>query len=295
MNRPLLYALPGNEDMAALLSGKVGCQRGKIHIRRFPDGETYLRYDTLPANCSVAVLCTLNRPDEKVMSIILAASTARKLGAVRVGLIAPYLAYMRQDTSFEPGEAVSAQSFAQLLSAHFDWIATVEPHLHRIRGLHEIFSCQSASISVMPLLADWICREVRNPIVIGPDSESRQWVGAIAEAGGLPFLTLNKVRHGDRKVQIEEADLSQCRGHQPLLVDDIISTATTMIESIKYLKANGLASPLCLSVHALFAGQAYTRLIEAGARQVVTTNTVQHPTNGIDVSAMIASAVRSLL
>ena len=295
MNRPLLCALPGNEEMAALLSERLGCERGVIQIRRFPDGETYLRYDTPPVGRSVAVLCTLDRPDEKVMSVILAASAARKLGAVRVGLVAPYLAYMRQDASFKPGEAVSAYSFAQLLSAHFDWIATVEPHLHRIHTLCEIFSCASESISVMPILADWICREVRSPVVIGPDSESRQWVGAIAKAAGLPFLTLSKVRQGDRQVQIQEADLSQCRGRQPVLVDDIISTATTMIESITYLKANGLAAPLCLGVHGLFAEEAYTRLLEVGARQIVTTNTVRHPTNGIDVSGSIAKAVQPLL
>jgi ribose-phosphate pyrophosphokinase len=147
----------------------------------------------------------------------------------------------------------------------------------------------------VPLFADWIRREVLNPVVIGPDSESGQWVGALAQKANVPFLTLNKVRRGDRQVKIEDVDLSKWRKHTPLLVDDIISTGTTLVESIKLLKANGLGVPVCMAVHGLFAAQAYEALIEAGAKRIVTTNTVRHPTNQIDVSDAIAQSVQSFL
>lgn len=293
--RSLIFPLPGNDEMAALLASALGCECGTIAVRRFPDGETYLRYDTLPAGRSIGVLCTLDRPDEKLMSLVLAASTARELGAARVGLIAPYLAYMRQDTRFNEGESVSAIAFARLISAHFDWIVTVDPHLHRIHRLSDIFSSPAASVSAAPLFADWICREVPNPVVIGPDSESGQWVSALAQKANVPFLTLNKVRRGDRQVQIEDVDLSKWRKHTPLLVDDIISTGTTLVASIKLLKANGLGAPVCMAVHGLFAAQAYEALLDAGAKRIVTTNTVRHLTNQIDMSDAIAQTVQSFL
>ncbi|WP_164119514.1 ribose-phosphate pyrophosphokinase-like domain-containing protein, partial [Stenotrophomonas maltophilia] len=82
----------------------------------------------------------LAQPNEKILPLIFAAATARELGAARVGLVAPYLAYMRQDRRFNPGEAVTSRQMAHLVSGAFDWMVTVDPHLHRYSDLSEIYS-----------------------------------------------------------------------------------------------------------------------------------------------------------
>ena len=137
---PLLFALPGNERLASILAPAIGAEIGKAEIRHFPDGETYWRYDTPVAGREVALLCTLDRPDDKALPLLFAAAAARDLRAKRVGLIAPYLAYMRQDHRFQPGEAITSGTFAGIVSGEIDWLVTVDPHLHRRSSLDEIYS-----------------------------------------------------------------------------------------------------------------------------------------------------------
>src|SRR5688500_12951138 len=128
MSKPVLIPMPGNEAMAAGLAAALGADVGELETRRFPDDETYLRLKTDVSGRSVAVICTLDRPDDKFLPLAIAAATARDLGAARVGLVAPYLAYMRQDRQFKEGEGITSAHFARLLSSAFDWLVTVDPH-----------------------------------------------------------------------------------------------------------------------------------------------------------------------
>jgi len=78
-----------------------------------------------------------------------------------------------------------------------------------------------------PLISDWIRNEVKKPLLIGPDSESEQWVAAVARDAVAPHLVLQKVRHGDRDVEISVPEVARWRDHIPVLVDDIVSTGRT--------------------------------------------------------------------
>ncbi len=134
----------------------------------------------------VALVCTLDRPDPKLLPLLFAARTASELGDASVGLVAPYLAYMRQDRRFHTGEAVSARLFASILSPQFDWLVTVDPHLHRIHSLAAIYEMATRVLHAAPAIARWIAREVENPVLIGPDGESVQWVSEVARTTGAP-------------------------------------------------------------------------------------------------------------
>ena len=103
-----------------------------IQRHRFPDGESKL---TLPDKLSQHVLIcrSLDQPNEKLVELLLAAKTARELGARKLTLIAPYLCYMRQDIAFHPGEAISQPIIGNFLAGLFDNVITVDPHLHRIK------------------------------------------------------------------------------------------------------------------------------------------------------------------
>ena len=235
MTAPLLIAMPGNEQLASALASELGYEIGTLEMRQFPDGETYLRFLTSPEQRSVALVCTLDHPNDKVLSLLFAAATARELKASKVGLISPYLAYMRQDRRFKPGEAVTSREVARLLSDAFDWLVTVDPHLHRYGSLGEIYTIPTRVVHAAPLISEWIKANVANPLIIGPDSESEQWVAAVARDAGAPFAVLEKVRHGDRDVEITLRDLGAWMDRTPVLVDDIISSGRTMIEAVKLL------------------------------------------------------------
>lgn len=295
MNRPLLAALPGSGPLAASLCSMIGAEPCDIEVRRFPDGETYLRYITPIAGRTVILLASLDRPDGKFLPLVFAAATARELGAEHVGLVAPYLPYMRQDRQFQPGEAVTSAHFARLLSSHVDWVVTVDPHLHRRASLSEVYSIPSEIAHAAPLMSEWIKRQVEDPLIVGPDSESAQWVAAVANAAGAPYVVLEKVRHGDREVEVTLPGMARWRGRTPVLVDDIVSTARTMIETLGQLKVAGFAGAACVAVHGVFAGEAHRNLVDAGATRIATTNTIPHVTNAIDITKLLAAGILSLL
>lgn len=294
MTRELFIPLPGNEAMAARLAQLRGADLGEVETRHFPDGETFVRLKTSIERRSIGFVCTLARPDEKFPALLFAAATARELGARRIGLIAPYLAYMRQDRRFQPGEAVTSRHVAKLLSQAFDWLVTIDPHLHRYHGLEEIYSIPARALHAAPLLSNWVKTNVQTPVLVGPDSESEQWVAAVAQAAGAPFTVLEKTRHGDRNVEIKVRHMERLSQRTPVLVDDIISSGHTMREAVRHVRDYASAAPVCLAVHGLFAEGADLTLEEAGAH-LVTTNTVPHRSNAVDVTDLLAVAVVELL
>ena len=295
MTAPAIFALPGNEALAARLSASLDAECGPLEVRRFPDGESYVRYDAPVRGRPVLLCCSLDRPDDKLLPLVFAAETARELGAASVGLACPYLAYMRQDRRFRDGEAVTSAIFAKLLSRAADWLVTVDPHLHRHAALDEIYDVPAEALHAAPLLARWIADEVTRPLLIGPDSESEQWVAAVAKSAAAPYVVLEKTRRGDREVEVSVPQVERWRAHTPVLVDDIVSTARTMIETVGHLRAAGMTPPVCVAVHAVFAGDAYRELEAAGTARVVSANTIPHASNGIDVTPLLVAGVRRML
>lgn len=138
-------------------------------------------------------------------------------------------------------------------------------------------------------------RACARPLLIGPDEESAQWVGAVAQHALAPFVVLRKTRRGDRDVEVPLPDVERWRSRTPVLVDDIVSTARTMIETVGHLRQAGLAAPVCVAVHAVFAQTAFEDLRAAGAGEIVSCDTIRHPSNRIPLAAAIAAGVRTLL
>ena len=293
--KPLLFALPGNEDLTARFATHLAAEIGTLETRRFPDGETYVRLLDDVQRRSVVLVCTLDRPDEKTMRLLFAAHAARDLGAARIGLVAPYLAYMRQDKRFQPGEAITSIAYGRVISSAVDWIVTVDPHLHRRSSMSEVYSIPVAVCHAAPKLSAWIREQLPNALVVGPDVESEQWVRAVAADARVPYVVLEKTRRGDRDVEIKFPDLDQWRGSTPVLVDDIISSGRTMEVAIRQLVALGFAAPVVLGVHGVFADDAFKRLQAAGASRIVTTNSVPHVSSAVDLSDVMTSAIAGLL
>jgi ribose-phosphate pyrophosphokinase len=293
--RTILLSLPGNEKFTALLAKKMDAEVGKSTIRNFPDGETYTRIFSDVKDKCVVLVCTLHDPDEKLLPLYFLSQTAKSLGARCTCLVAPYLAYMRQDKVFNKGEGVTSGFFGKLISDFSDSIITIDPHLHRISALSEVYSIPNKVIHAADAISDWIKENVENSVLIGPDSESEQWVSEVAKNAGVPFTILQKVRHGDRDVEVSVPDVDKYKDATPIIVDDIISTARTMIETVKNLKGAGMKSPVCVGIHAVFSGNAYQSLLDAGAGKIVTCNTIPHPSNAIDLSDVMAKEVTMLI
>jgi len=242
----------------------------------------------------IVLVASLNRPDDKIPTLLFAADLARDLGAARVGLVCPYLPYMRQDERFQAGEALTSKTFAGWLSAHFDWLVTVDPHLHRYDSLDQIYTLESEVVAAAPALSEWIVNNVDQPVIIGPDSESEQWVRAVAESADLPWRVMSKTRLGDHDVELELPDFSALKGLTPVLVDDIVSSGATVAEATRHLLDADFAPPVVVAVHGLFSDRSRELLRHAGVSRVVCTNSINTPESEIGLSKLLVPAIQRL-
>ena len=289
---PLICALPGGNTLAATIAARCHGEPTEPLLHRFPDQECGVRIVADPRDRDVVVVAPLDDPDRRMATLQFTVATLREHGARRIVLVAPYLPYMRQDREFEPGVGTLARHYAHWLSQLADVLLTVDPHLHRIHRLDEIFSSRARLVAAAPAIAAWIAAECNEPpLLVGPDGESAQWVNDIARRLHCPAVHLRKTRLGDAEVQAQSRDLRRYRGRQAIVVDDIVSTAATMIETVTHLRQQDFEAPLCIAVHGLFCDNAYTRLLQAGAARIVSCNTVSHLSNGIDVHGALADAV----
>ncbi|HIC81255.1 MAG TPA: hypothetical protein EYP07_09865, partial [Kiloniellaceae bacterium] len=142
-----LYSLFDSSRRGEQLAQALAIPHGELNWRRFPDGESYVRIDDDCAGLPVAIYVQLDRPDAKLPGLLFAAAQLRQMGATQVGLVAPYLPYLRHDERFRPGEALSSRIFAGWLEQHFDWPVTVDPHLHRYSDLKELYSIPAQTLS----------------------------------------------------------------------------------------------------------------------------------------------------
>jgi ribose-phosphate pyrophosphokinase len=282
----VLFAYPEHEKIAEQIRILNGAEQGKADWGHFPDGESKFRILSDVRDKHIIIVCSLNRPDEKLIRLYFFSQLLRSMGAARIVLIAPYLSYMRQDKVFHPGEGIVAKYQAKLLSTMIDELITVDPHLHRIANLSDVFTIATSVKHAAPAMSAWIKKEIPNAVLIGPDSESEQWVSKVAADCNCPFTVSEKIRKGDRDVNVQIKDMSALQGRTPVLVDDIISTGRTMIETIKHLKENNFTTCICVAVHAVFADTAYQDLMAAGATKIISCNTIIHQSNGIDISQL---------
>ncbi len=288
----MLLCFDDEQELATRLARELGRPLGVIARHRFPDGEVRLVLPK-PLPSDIIVLRGLqHQPNDRLVELLIAAPAARGWGVKHLMLVVPYLAYMRQDMEFTPGEAVSQRHVAALLSAQFDRVVTVDPHLHRIASLDEVMPPgRGVALSAAALLGRFIAGQVPGAVLVGPDEESAQWVAEAARAGKLEHAIGRKVRFGDTQVQLAFPDLD-VRGRAVVLLDDMASTGRTLIGSAREALERGAASVDVAVTHALFNGDALPALREAGVRHVWSSNAVPHESNAVCVAELLATALR---
>jgi len=287
----LLLTFDDERHLAEPLAAALRVPLRWIERHVFPDGETRLR---LPAELprQVALLRGLQRPNQKLAELMIVAPAARELGARQLTLVCPYLAYMRQDMAFQPGEAISQRHIGQALAGWFDNVITVDPHLHRVATMDEVLpGRRGVALSAAPLLGAWAARHARQPILLGPDEEAAPWVRSAAMAQGLEHGTCVKQRSGDREVRVALPDLV-FQGREVVLIDDVASTGRTLAVTAEALRERGAVAVDVAVTHALFVDDALAQLQRAGVRHVWSSDSVAHASNAVSLVPLLAAALR---
>lgn len=285
-----IFGFPEYQPQAQRLAVALQAPCHNVEVHHFPDGESKVRLREAPP--AHAIFCrSLNDPNDKLIELMLAVETAREQGVQQVTLVAPYLCYMRQDTAFNSGEAVSQRIVGRYLAGLLDTLITVDPHLHRVQRLEQAVPADRAvALSAATPMSAFIADQFHNPLLAGPDAESEQWVRTVAQPGSFDHLVGKKTRTGDRAVQIE-FPAQPVDGRDVVLVDDIASTGKTLVTAAQRLYDAGARSVSALITHALFADSAEEQMRAAGISNLWSTDSISHPTNRIELAHLLSRAL----
>jgi ribose-phosphate pyrophosphokinase len=287
-----VYTFPDSAEAAFRLAAAMDIPCHVAEVHRFPDGESLVRLPQPVERC--IVLRSLDRPNHKLVELLLAASVLRRHGAAELCLVTPYLAYMRQDIVFQPGEPVSQAVIGALLANHFDRFVAVEPHLHRTHSLDGVFAGRPATaLSAAPVIAAALRRERidSRTVIIGPDEESTPLVEGVAAPLGLESMVGRKLRRGDRDVCVALPEGADLAGRPVVIVDDVISSGETILSAARAATERGARSCRTIGVHALFDEAAADRFRAAGIGAVESCDGVAHPSNSLPLAPLLASAL----
>lgn len=279
---------------AQRLADRLDAPLAEVSLHHFPDSESFI---CLPSSLPEHVIfCrSLNQPNGKLIELLLCASTARELGAKRLTLVAPYLCYMRQDFANQPGVAVSQRIIGKMLANLFDDVITVDPHLHRISSLDQAIPIKNAiSLTAADEIGRFLKQKLEYALLVGPDSESEQWVANIANKIGFDYCVARKERGGDKQVAVTLPEI-QFANKTIVIVDDMASTGRTLGMATRLLKAAGSKDIYAVVTHALFCDDAEEYILQAGINTLWSTDSIDHPTSCIKLDALLADAIKAII
>jgi ribose-phosphate pyrophosphokinase len=290
----MILAFPDYLNQAQRLANRLNAPLAEVSLHHFPDSESFIRLPpSLPEH--VIVCRSLNQPNDKLIELLLCTTTARELGAKRLTLVAPYLCYMRQDFANQPGVAVSQRIIGKMLADLFDDVLTVDPHLHRISSLDQAIPIKNAiSLSAADEIGRFLKQKLAYALLLGPDSESKQWVATIANKIGFDYCIAHKERRGDKQIEMILPD-NNFHNKPVVIIDDMASTGRTLAKAARLLQAAGSKDIHAVVTHSLFCGDAETHILQAGVKTLWSTDSIDHPTSCIKLDALLANAIKAII
>lgn len=282
-----IVACSNGLHLAKKIAKKLKKPYSELETKHFPDNELKIRIPTNVKKKKVVLVQSFHgNINDQLMEVLFAAYTAKDCGARSVMLVAPYFPYLRQDKAFSSGEGVSIEIVGRMIDKIFHEIAIIDPHLHRERGLNHVFKIRAHRLTANPLIAKYIKKNIKNAIIIGPDWESYKWAEKTAEMIGCESAIMEKKRYSARKVEVKLNKKIDLGKRNVVIVDDIISTGHTLLQSVKLLRKIGAKKITAICVHAVFVEKAYEKLKKANV-DVISCNTIPHKSNKIDVTDII--------
>jgi len=255
-----------------------------VKIIRYPDTECYVRVREDLSGKEVLVIQN-TYPDENLVELLLIQDAVRNAGASRVITAIPYFGYARQDRMFEEWEAVSARVMAKAVGRNTDRVLTVD--IHNLKVM-DYFDTEAENLTAMKVIGRYL-KENGADAILSPDAGSKDRARIAAETAGLDWDFLEKTRLDGETVQIKPKSLD-VRGKCVAIVDDIIATGGTIINSANQLKEQGASRIIASCTHGLFTGGAIDKLAQA-CDFVVSTDTLERPTSEISIASVISEAV----
>jgi ribose-phosphate pyrophosphokinase len=271
----LLLSGSANRALAEELAQHVGQPLCRVTIKRFADGELFVKIDENVRGRDVYIVQSTNPPAENLMELLLLMDAAKRASAARVTAVIPYFGYARQDRKDQPRVAISAKLIANMIStAGADRVLGLDFHQHQMQGF---FDLPVDHLYAAPVFVNHFRQiALHDPVVVAPDVGSAKMARGFAKRLNASLAIIDKRRPSANIAEVVNV-VGDVEGKDCVIPDDMIDTGGTMTEAIHALKRLGARDVYCCASHALFSGPAVERFMKSPVKEVVVTNSIALP------------------
>jgi ribose-phosphate pyrophosphokinase len=271
----LLLAGRANPPLAQEIGERIGKSPDAATIKQFADGEIFVRIDRNARGRDVFIIQPTPAPSDSIMELLLLLDAAHRASAARVTAVIPYFGYGRQDRKDQPRVSIGAKLVANLIvAAGADRVISIDFHQHQIQGFFDI---PVDHLYAAPVITRYFRNLALDDLaVVAPDVGSAKMARGYARRLDASFAIIDKRRPKANLSEVLNV-VGEVEGMNCLVVDDMVDTAGTLANAVHALKDRGAKTVYAAATHALFSGEAVSRLRDAPLEEMVVTNTVHVP------------------
>jgi ribose-phosphate pyrophosphokinase len=286
MNPGRIFAFPNDEWLAKSLAEHLGLPVGRVLHEAF---------DEVSRGDHVILVSTQTFPSPRLLPLVFLAMHALERGAERVGVVAPYLSFLRIDRPTRCGTGGTSRQTALLLSSAFDWTVSVAPQLTRVHELEALVSVPLSMVDCATEIVEWVRQHVSQPILVGPRRGPDAWSRVVSRALRSPLLNVVDDHDGTPLVELSARNAADGIDFTPVIIRSVLESPASIARLAEQLHFVGYRPPICVAVHPLIGKHAVDDLLRAGVQEVVSCTTAAHCTRQIDLTAPFAQAVKPFL
>lgn len=269
----LVFSGTSSRKLAEEIASCLKAPLGKVEIKRFNDGEQYVRFlDNIRGVDLFLVQSTSKPVSENLMELLIMVDAAKRASAARITAVIPYYGYARQDRKSASREPITAKLVAELLErAGASRVITMDLHSDQIQGF---FNVPVDNLTAKVKLMEYVRKKgFQRPVVVAPDAGSAKASTRVAKALGAELAIVNKARPKQGEANALNL-IGVVEGRDCVIFDDMIDTAGTICAAADLLKEKGGSSVMVCATHGLFSGPALERIEKSGIDEVVVTDTI---------------------
>ena len=300
MNNCLIFSGSANTALSASIAGYLEKNLGKITQNHFSDGEISIAIEENVRGKDVFVVQPTSPPvNENLMELLIMIDAFRRASAERITAVIPYFGYARQDRKDKPRVPITATLVANLLTASgASRIITMDLHTPQIQGFFDI---PVDHLFAAPVTTAYFKNKgVSNPVIVAPDVGSVKMARAFAKKMRADLAIVDKRRDGPEEVEVVNL-IGSVRNKTAIIVDDLISTAGTIVEAVDVLKKSGAVAVYAGCTHGVLCGNAIAKIKNAGLEELIITDTIPLPSEKklpiikvLSVAEMLGEAIKRI-
>ncbi|MBA2124132.1 phosphoribosylpyrophosphate synthetase [bacterium Unc6] len=268
-----IFSGSSNHKLTEKICKYLDIQQGNVCITNFPDGETHIKVDEDVRGRDVFIVQSTCTPvNENLVELLIFFDTLKRASARRITAIMPYFGYTRQDRKDRPRVPITAKLVANLITiAGANRVLTVDLHAGQIQGFFDI--PVDHLFAVNEFVEYFEKQRLKNPVVVSPDVGGIKMARAYAKRLKASLAVVDKQRVNDREIEVMNI-LGEVKDRDVVIVDDLVSTAGTLVEAADALKKAGSKTVYAAVTHPVLAGPAIERIRGSSIEKLVVTDTI---------------------